>query len=129
MYGGAVQPGLPDHHKARVAWFGAEGAVEIGVHAWANRLNGQAHGFACHCRESLEPQDVMGADHVGHLCGERLGIGDFGAGHDKGFKSVVIVVMGMIMVMIVVMIVVIVMMVMMMFVARVHVGLGPGTLP
>ena len=45
----------------------AKWAVKVGVDAGANGLQCQAHGFACDGGEAFEAEDIVGADHVGHL--------------------------------------------------------------
>src|SRR6056297_1156411 len=124
---GAVKAGLADDHQTGFARFTArEGAVEVAVDAGADGLKRQAHGFARDGGEAFEAQDVMGADHIGHLLGEPRRIGNLGPGDDETFEIVMVVIMVvMVVVVIVVVIIVVVVVVVMHLVPGLHIALGP----
>jgi len=89
------------------------------------------HGLAADGDETLEAQDVVRANCIGHLGGEGCGIGNFAACDDEAFEFVMAMFMGVITVMIIVAMVIVIRVVMMVvvhFVARVEIGLGPDAL-
>ena len=80
----------------------AEGLIEVAIDARAYGLQCHAHGFAFDGDETLEAQDVVGADDVGDLGFEGWGIGDLAADHDEALEFVVAVLVFVIMVVMIV---------------------------